>query len=140
MATAPLLSIPNVKSFQIPPGTTTSSIPLKTGTLTLTEPLAGSSVASADTKLLLTITPNLLSLDQAPLTIPLHPDNFIGSRGGLCQTFRFAVPGPNGENLGAIEVEFPEDISEEDALNFEKVFVYNGFLLTGLVADASEYV
>ncbi|KAF3932843.1 hypothetical protein ABW19_dt0209433 [Dactylella cylindrospora] len=132
MATAPLISIQNVKSSQIPPDST-APIPLKSGTLTLTEPLAGT---PTEAKLFLTITPLPTSVDTTPLTIPLHPDHFLGSKSGLCQTFRFKLP--SVENLGAIEVEFPEDVAEEDALSFEKVLVYNGFLKTGLVAEADD--
>lgn len=42
------------------------------------------------------------------------------------------------EDLGTIEVVFPENVPEEDALNFEKIMVYNGFLKTGLVAGADD--
>ncbi|KAK6539201.1 hypothetical protein TWF694_009443 [Orbilia ellipsospora] len=128
MATAPLLSIKNVTCFQIPPGAL--PIPLKFGTLTLTEPLAGTMPTEA--KLFLTITPNEDAGDKAPLTFPIHPDLFLGSKSALCQTFRFKV----SEELGIVEIEFPPSLPEEDALNFEKIMVYNGFLKTGLVADA----
>lgn len=133
MATAPLVSIKDVTSSQIPPNSATP-IPLKSGTLTLTEPLAGANPTSA--KLFLTITPPASSADTTPLTLPIHPDLFLGSKSGLCQTFRFKIT----DELGAIEVEFPETVSEEDALTFEKVMVYNGFLKTGIVAGADEYV
>ncbi|KAK6344698.1 hypothetical protein TWF718_006657 [Orbilia javanica] len=132
MATAPLVSIKDVKSSQIPPNSSTP-IPLKSGTLTLTEPLAGSNPTSA--KLFLTITPDASSADDTPLTLPIHPDLFLGSKAGLCQTFRFKIT----DELGAIEVEFPEAVSEEDALTFEKVMVYNGFLKTGIVAGADDF-
>ncbi|KAK6340113.1 hypothetical protein TWF730_001885 [Orbilia blumenaviensis] len=132
MATAPLVSIKDVKSSQIPPNSA-APIPLKSGTLTLTEPLVGSNPTSA--KLFLTITPSASSADTTPLTLPIHPDFFLGSKSGLCQTFRFKIT----DDLGAIEIEFPETISEEDALNFEKVMVYNGFLKTGLVAGADDF-
>ncbi|KAF3313986.1 hypothetical protein TWF173_005091 [Orbilia oligospora] len=132
MATAPLVSIKDVKSSQIPPNSSTP-IPLKSGTLTLTEPLVGSNPTSA--KLFLTITPTDPSADTTPLTLPIHPDLFLGSKEGLCQTFRFKIT----DELGAIEIEFPELISEEDALTFEKVMVYNGFLKTGIVAGADDF-
>ncbi|KAF3904464.1 hypothetical protein AA313_de0200015 [Arthrobotrys entomopaga] len=128
MATAPLISIKNVTCFQIPPGAL--PIPLKFGTLTLTEPLAGNIPTEA--KLFLTITPSEDADDQTPLTFPIHPDLFLGSKSALCQTFRFKV----SEELGTVEIEFPPSLPEEDALNFEKIMVYNGFLKTGLVADA----
>lgn len=44
------------------------------------------------------------------------------------------------KELGQLEVEFPEDVDEELALQFEKIFVSYGFLKTGLVSDADEYV
>ncbi|KAK6496900.1 hypothetical protein TWF481_001881 [Arthrobotrys musiformis] len=132
MATAPLVSIKDVTSSQIPPNSSTP-IPLKSGTLTLTEPLAGSNPTSA--KLFLTITPAVSSADTTPLTLPIHPDLFLGSKSGLCQTFRFKI----SDDLGAIEIEFPESVSEEDALTFEKVMVYNGFLKTGIVAGADDF-
>ncbi|RVD87039.1 uncharacterized protein DFL_005288 [Arthrobotrys flagrans] len=132
MATAPLVSIKDVTSSQILPNSSTP-IPLKSGTLTLTEPLAGSNPTSA--KLFLTITPTASSADTTPLTLPIHPDLFLGSKAGLCQTFRFKIT----DELGAIEIEFPESVSEEDALTFEKVMVYNGFLKIGLVARADDF-
>jgi len=44
------------------------------------------------------------------------------------------------KELGLLEVVFPEDVDEELALQFEKIFVSYGFLKTGLVSDADEYV
>ncbi|KAF3913807.1 hypothetical protein ABW21_db0200980 [Orbilia brochopaga] len=134
MATAALISIKHVECFQIPPNSA-AAIPLKSGTLTLTEPLAG---VDTEAKLFLTITPTASdsssSEDTTPLTLPIHPDLFIGSKSGLCQAFRFKV----AEDLGTIEVVFPQGVPEEDALNFEKVMVYNGFLKTGIVAEADD--
>ncbi|KAK6338766.1 hypothetical protein TWF696_009577 [Orbilia brochopaga] len=134
MATAPLISIKNVECTQIPPNSA-AAIPLKSGTLTLTEPLAG---VPTEAKLFLTITPTSSdtspSEDTTPLTLPIHPDLFIGSKSGLCQAFRFKVT----EDLGTIEVTFPQSVPEEDALNFEKIMVYNGFLKTGIVAEADD--
>ncbi|EPS44384.1 hypothetical protein H072_1618 [Dactylellina haptotyla CBS 200.50] len=129
MSTAPLISIKNVIATQIPPSAA-APIPLKSGTLTLTEPLAGTIPTEA--KLFLTITPSEDATDPTPLTIPIHPELFLGSKSGLCQTFRFQVT----KELGTIEVRFPENLAEEDALNFEKIMIYNGFLKTGIVAEA----
>ncbi|EWC43565.1 hypothetical protein DRE_01452 [Drechslerella stenobrocha 248] len=136
MATAPLVSIKNVKASHIPPDGEASMIPLKCGTLTLEEPLG---LLPTEARLFLTVTPSSSSStsssrDTTPLVIPIHPDHFVGSKEGLCQVFRFEI----SDEVGAIEIAFPEDIPEEDALNFEKVMVHNGFLKTGLVADADD--
>ncbi|KAJ6264584.1 hypothetical protein Dda_0732 [Drechslerella dactyloides] len=132
MATAPLISIKNVECTQILPHSTVA-VPLKSGTMTLTEPLAG---VPTEAKLFLTITPSPSEVssieDTTPLTVPIHPDLFVGSKSGLCQSFRFKI----SEELGTIEVAFPQGVPEEDALNFEKIMVYNGFLKTGIVAEA----
>ncbi|KAK6523974.1 hypothetical protein TWF694_005643 [Orbilia ellipsospora] len=132
MATRPLISIKNVTSYQFPPNSLTS-IPLKDGTLTLTEPVAG--IISAEAKLFLTITPPQNVSETIPLTLPIRPDRFLGSKSGLCQTFRFNVT----KELGTVEIIFPENVPEEDALTFEKIMVYNGFLMTGLVASADDF-
>jgi len=74
MATAALVEIPGVTSSQIVNNT---SVPLKSGALTLTEPLAG---VETEAKLFLNIKPD--DEEKHPLTFPLLTEACLGSKEG----------------------------------------------------------